>query len=97
VWVSEAGELDRLDELREKLRDGDFKTLTEAATYFGVTSSAVTKYKQKGVRIGLWTDREIGTWLAHGARLRSLKQREAPLSPVPLDEQWEGDDGEDDF
>ncbi|HYG85094.1 MAG TPA: AAA family ATPase [Azospirillum sp.] len=87
-WDYEAGDLDRLDDFRERLEAGEFAFLAEAAAVYGVSRQAVDKWKNKGIRLGLFTEEQLGRWLAKGKRLREQKKTEAPLKPVTGSDQW---------
>lgn len=66
VWDFETAEIERLDELKERLAAGDFLSQKEVADYFGVSKTMARKYIDKGVSLGLWTEEQIGRWLNKG-------------------------------
>lgn len=90
VWEYESSELDRLDDFKERLQAGEFVTLTEAAILYGTNKMSISRWKAKGIQLGLWTEVDVGFWLAKGKRLRSQGKTSAPIKRTtddePLDE-----------
>lgn len=75
--------------MRQNLAKGRFASLTEVAKYYGKSSSSVTKYKQQGERLGLWTEREVSDWIKKGKRLRRIGKTEPTPRKLSEDELWE--------
>jgi putative DNA primase/helicase len=91
-WEFEAADLSRLDELKELLETGAFKTQKEIADQGGVSKTAARKWLDKGIRLGLWTERQLGQWFAKGAQQRRLGKTQAP---VPAMQDWREETDED--
>ena len=75
----ETAEIERLDELKERLEAGDFVSQKEIADYFDVSKTMARKYIDKGISLGLWTEEQVGRWFAKGKALRTQKKTEAPF------------------
>ena len=88
VWEYEVSDLERLEDLKDRLQSGEFTTLTEASIHYGVSKMAVSKWKDKGIRLGVWTDEDVGFWLSKGKRLRSQGKTSAPIKLTPTDDHW---------
>lgn len=93
IWEYEAADLDRLDDIRERLRAGEFKYLKEIADLYGVSRTMITKYVDKGKQLGLWTQQDVNRWIVKGKNLRNLGKTEAPIRPATEGELW-GDEDE---
>jgi hypothetical protein len=72
-------ELADFDRLKEMLADGAFTSQKEIADWSGITQQAVSKRIQKGVDLGLWTDRKISEALALGKDKRRRGTTKPPL------------------
>ena len=77
-WEFEAAELSHFDELKEQLGAGAFQTQKEIADEHGVSKTAVRKWLDKGIRLGLWTERQLDQWFAKGKQQRRLGKTQAP-------------------
>ena len=95
VWEHEAGALDRLEEIKDLMENGNIAWFKEIADFYGVSKPAVTKYIDRGKALGLWTDEDVSRWLDLGKRLRKLGKRQAPPKVDRNADFW-GDDEEDD-
>ena len=93
-WDYATADIERLDELKERLADGEFQNQKEIADHFDVSKTMARKYIDKGITLGLWTQEQVGRWFANGKRLRTLKKTDEPVRPSTewLDEEL-GDDG----
>jgi hypothetical protein len=80
-WDYEAADIDRLDELKERLQAGEFQNQKEIADHFGVSPTMAGKYVKKGLSVGLWAQEQLGRWFAKGKRLRTRGTTEAPVRP----------------
>lgn len=89
VWEYEASDLDRLEDFKERLQAGEFVTLTEAATFYDTTKMSISRWKDKGIRLGLWTKEDVGFGLAKGKRLRSQGKTSAPIKRATDGEFWD--------
>jgi hypothetical protein len=78
-WDYETAEIERLDEIKERLEAGEFVSQTEIADHFGVSPAMAGKYVKKGIGIGLWSKEQVGRWLAKGKARRSAGKTEAPI------------------
>jgi hypothetical protein len=78
-WDYEAGNLSRLDDMKERMANGEFQTQAEMRHVYSVSKVMIGNYIEKGVRIGLWTDRQVTQWLAKGKQLRNKGLRDAPI------------------
>jgi AAA domain len=92
-WDYETAEIERLDELKERLADGEFQNQKEIADHFGVSKTMAKNYIDKGISIGLWTQEQVGRWFSYGKRLRTLRKTEAPVRPST---EWLHEDLDDD-
>lgn len=81
AWEYEAGDLERLEEVRQMLQRGEFKTQSEIADFYGVSRQAVSKWAERAERMGLWTDDKLRRWLAKGKQLRGAGRTHAPVRP----------------
>ncbi len=89
VWdYVEMATTNRLDEIRQKLAAGDFRTQEEIGTYYGVTPRQGGNYIKRGIELGLWSKLEVSQWLARGKHLRAAGKTEAPVRP---DTSWENE------
>ena len=52
-WVYEAGNLSRLDDMKERMSNGEFKTQVEMTHVYDVSKVMIGKEIEKGVKIGL--------------------------------------------
>ena len=93
-WDYATADIERLDELKERLGDGEFQNQKEIADHFGVSKTMARKYIDKGITLGLWTQEQIGRWFSKGKALRHRGKTEAPVRPSAdwLNEEL-GDDG----
>src|SRR5262249_48681540 len=93
-WDYATAEIERLDELKERLANGEFQSQKEIADHFGVSKTMARKYIDKGIDLGLCTQEQVGRWFSNGKRLRTLKKTDEPVRPSTewLDEEL-GDDG----
>lgn len=91
-WEYEAGSLSRLDDMKERMANGEFVTQVEMGRVYDVSKAMIGKDIDKGIRLGLWTDRQVDQWLAKGKLLRKIGKTSAP---VTADVSWrdEPDDG----
>jgi AAA domain len=80
-WDYEAVAIDRLDEIKELLEDGRFRTQREIADYFDVSPTAAGKYIEKGLSVGLGTSEQVSRWFAKGKARRTNSKTEAPVRP----------------
>ena len=80
-WESEAGALGTLDEMREQLEAGAFKSQKEIAAYFDKSATTARDWINKGILLGLWTEDQISRWLALGQRRRNENKTEEPVRP----------------
>ena len=78
-WDYEAAEIDRLDEIKERLEAGEFLSQKEIADHFGVSRVMAGKSVKKGISIGLWSHEQIGRWMAKGKARRSAGETKAPI------------------
>jgi KaiC/GvpD/RAD55 family RecA-like ATPase len=85
VWEYEAAELYLLDDLKERLIDGELITQKEIADLYDVTPTMARKYLDKGIRLRMWTEAEVGRWFAIGKRKRGQGSTQAP---VRADNSW---------
>jgi hypothetical protein len=81
VWDYEAEELERLDELKDRLMKGEFINQKEISDGFGVSKPTAKKYLDKGLRLGIWTDDNVSRWFAKGKHRRSQGGTEPPIRP----------------
>ena len=94
VWeYEEAGGTNRLDEIRQKLAAGEFKTQKEIGDYYGVSPKQGGNYVKRGIELGLWSKLEVGQWFAKGKRSRAKGDTQAPERP---DTSWENETLSDD-
>lgn len=82
MWDYEAEGLDRLDEIKERLFDGEFINQKEISDHFGVSKTMAKKYLDKGVRVGIWTQENVSRGFAKGKYRRDRGSTEPPLRPV---------------
>jgi hypothetical protein len=94
-WDFETAEIEKLDELRERLVAGDFQNQKEIADHFNVSKPMARKYIDKGTRLGLWAEELVGRWFALGKRRRTLGHTQAPVraSMEWLNERLDEEDG----
>jgi KaiC/GvpD/RAD55 family RecA-like ATPase len=84
-WEYEAGNLSRLDDMKERMQNSEFITQVEMGHVYGVSKAMIGKDIEKGIRLGLWTDQQVSQWLAKGKQMRKIGKREAP---VVVGESW---------
>jgi hypothetical protein len=97
VWQYEAGTLSLLDDLKERLIEGEFVTQKEIADFYEKSPPMARTYLDQGIKLGMWTDGEVSAWFAKGKRRRRAGTTEAPEKP---DHSWKDealDVVEDDF
>ncbi len=82
-WEYEEVDLGRYEEIKEKLKTGDFISQKEVGDYYGVSKPMARKYLDRGVKLGLWSEREWLRWLNKGKEQRKLGNTEAPLRVSP--------------
>lgn len=92
-WDYETADIDRLDEIKERLEAGEFLNQKEIADHFGVSPVMAGKYVKKGISIGLWSHEQVGRWMAKGKARRSARKTQAPIR-VSAD--WQDETLEDD-
>ena len=95
-WEYETAEIEKLDELKERLGVGEFQSQKEIADYFNVSKTMARKYIDKGIGLGLWTEEQVSRWFAKGKMFRAQNKTQAPLR-APAD--WKDeplDDGRSD-
>lgn len=83
VWDYEAEELERLDEIKERLINGEFAFQKEIADAFNVSKPTAKTYLDKGIRVGIWTQDNVSRWFAKGKSRRAKHQTEPPVRPFP--------------
>jgi hypothetical protein len=81
VWDYEAEGLERLDEIKVRLSDGDFINQKEIADAFNVSKTMAKKYLDKGIRVGVWTQDNVGRWFANGKFKRARGSTKPPIRP----------------
>jgi hypothetical protein len=81
VWEFEAEELERLDEIKTRLINGEFINQKEISDQFGVSKPMARKYIDKGIRLGIWTEDNVSRWLAKGKYRRAKHSTEPPVRP----------------
>jgi hypothetical protein len=92
-WLYKAGDLAKLDDIRDKLENGDFKTQVEIKNYYGVGSkSTIKNWLDDGIKLGIWTQWHLDHWFAKGNLLRNLGKRSAP---VAITQSWQSAEGAD--
>ncbi|NIX78105.1 AAA family ATPase [Microvirga terricola] len=78
-WEYEAGSLSRLDDMKERMANGEFVTQKEMSDCYGLSKTMIGKDIEKGIRIGLWTDRQVNQWLTKGKQFRKIGKTFAPI------------------
>ena len=81
MWDYEAEGLERLDEIKVRLSDGDFINQKEIADAFNVSKTMAKKYLDKGIRVGIWTQDNVGRWFANGKFKRTRGSTKPPIRP----------------
>jgi len=81
LWDYEAEDLERLDEIKERLFNGDFINQKEISDAFGVSKPMARKYIDKGSRVGIWTEDSVSRGFAKGKRRRAAHSTEPPDRP----------------
>lgn len=89
AWEYETGDLETLEDLRERLKAGEFRSMAEASIHFGVSKQSLTRWGEKGIRLGLWTEDQLRHWIGKGRALRKRGRTEAPIRPEPGGDPWE--------
>jgi hypothetical protein len=74
-----------LDDLKERLIDGQLATQKEIADLYGYSPTTARNWIDKGITLGMWTEPEVSAWFAKGKRTRRDGKTEAP---VKLDYSW---------
>jgi hypothetical protein len=87
-WQYEAGALQRLDDLKERLIDGQFVNQKEIADLYTASKTSARNWLDKGIDLGMWTKDEVALWFAKGQRRRRAGQTEPPVRP---DFSWESE------
>src|SRR5262249_35044650 len=85
VWEHEAGALYQMDDMKERLIDGQFITQKEIADVYGVSPTTAGNWVKKGVKLGRGTEDEVSAWFSKGKRGRMAGKTEAPVRP---DSSW---------
>jgi KaiC/GvpD/RAD55 family RecA-like ATPase len=80
-WEHEAGALQLLDDLKERLIDGQLTLQKEIADLYGVSPTTARNWIDKGIALGMWTEDEVSAWFAKGKRRRRDGKTEAPVKP----------------
>jgi hypothetical protein len=80
-WDYATAEIEKLDELKERLADGEFRNQKEIADHFDVSKTMAKNYIDKGISIGLWTQEHVSRWFSKGKAFRTLRKTEAPVRP----------------
>lgn len=81
IWEFEAEELERLDEIKTRLINGEFINQKEISDQFGVSKPMARKYIDKGIRLGIWTEANVSRWFAKGKHRRAKGSTEPPVRP----------------
>jgi hypothetical protein len=81
VWAFEDAELPLLDDLKERLSAGEFKSQTEIATFYGKSPPTGRAYLDRGIRAGMWTEDEVAQWIGKGRYMRKDGRTKAPIRP----------------
>jgi hypothetical protein len=84
-WEHEAGALQLLDDLKERLIDGQLTNPKEIADLYGYSPTTARNWIDKGTKLGMWTEDEVSGWFAKGKRRRRDGKTEAPVKP---DHSW---------
>jgi hypothetical protein len=80
-WEHEAGALHLLDDLKERLIDGQFTMQKEMSDLHGVSPTTARNWIDKGIKLGMWSEDEVSAWFAKGKRRRRAGTTEAPVKP----------------
>jgi KaiC/GvpD/RAD55 family RecA-like ATPase len=80
-WEHEAGALQLLDDLKERLIDGQLTNQKEIADHYGYSPTTARNWIDKGIKLGMWTEDEVSAWFAKGKRRRRDGKTEAPVKP----------------
>jgi hypothetical protein len=81
VWDFEAEGLERLDEIKERLINGEFINQKEISDAFAVSKPTARKYLDKGIRVGIWTVDSVSRWFAKGKHRRATGSTKPPVRP----------------
>jgi hypothetical protein len=81
VWAFEDAALSVLDDLKERLSAGEFRSQAEIATLYGVSPPTARAYLDRGIRAGLWTEEQVDRWFGKGKWKRKDGQTVAPIKP----------------
>jgi hypothetical protein len=81
LWDCEAEDLERFDEIKERLIDGEFINQKEISDAFSVTKPMARKYIDKGIRVGIWTEDSVSRGFAKGKRRRATGSTKGPDRP----------------
>ncbi len=81
TWEFEAEELERLDDIKERLIDGQFINQKEISDQYGVSKPMARKYLDKGIRLGIWTIDNVSHGFAKGKYRRDRGSTAPPLRP----------------
>jgi hypothetical protein len=92
AWAFEDADLSLLDDLKDRLSRGEFRSQVEVADHYGKSPPTAKAYIQRGIRAGLWTEDHIDRWLGLGKQLRLKGKTEAPIKP---DQSWRDEKLED--
>lgn len=85
VWEFEADALRQLDDLKERLIEGELQNQKEIADIYGFSQPTARKKLDQGIKLGMWTEEEVSRWFANGKRKRARGLTEAPVRP---DDSW---------
>ena len=80
VWVCEES-VELLVDLRDRLSAGTFINQKEIADYYDKSRPMGRKYLERGIKLGLFSQDEVGRWFGKGRTLRDLKRTTAPIKP----------------
>jgi hypothetical protein len=81
TWEFEAEALERLDEIKQRLIEGEFINQKEIADFCDVSKPMARKYIDKGIRVGIWTEENLSRWFAKGKHKRAKGSTEPPIRP----------------
>ncbi len=90
-WQYEAGALQQLDDLKERLIDGQFLNQKEISDLYTTSKTTARNWINKGIELSMWTEAEVSVWFSNGKRRRTLGQTQAPVRP---DFSWQNEPAE---
>jgi hypothetical protein len=85
AWALEDADLLLLDDLKDHLSNGAFRSQAEIAAHYGKSPPTARAYIERGIRAGLWTEDDIDRWIGLGKRLRLEGETQEPTKP---DQSW---------